>query len=268
VEQFLSRGDDPHVACCSDTLAIQRSTPLVCAVRHGHLSCVEALLAFEPNMAEKEAHKEALNFLSACAEANPAGCVRILELLLEHGAGRWVNEQRALLMMIDVPSHADEEKCVMVEMLLKAGADPYERVSDFAWQDHTPLHSAAYSGNAALVEVFCRWGMNVDTREGGEGAVTPLFAGVLVIAEGLEDSTEHLEVLCRYGADPYLKLSRPEGEAQNAIELAEWLGLDSVASKLRMYSRLQVRHKVVLVIYGSRSTLLMQEHRQEMTHPP
>ena len=125
-------------------------------------------------------------------------------------------------------AHACLEEVVdVVEMLLKAGADP--RVADD--EGSSCLHVAATLANAALIRILCAHRKRpADVNAADKSGTTPLHHAVEAQAEsGARAAAECVEALLAHGAKPDVKnragktpldLAAGAGEVRSALEAA------------------------------------------------
>ncbi|HEX3397438.1 MAG TPA: ankyrin repeat domain-containing protein [Steroidobacteraceae bacterium] len=160
-------GADMHTAI--------ETTPLIAAVRGGHMDAVSLLLGTgaDPNAADAQGH-------SPLMLASASGAAAMIQLLLEHRADvdAQDHDQRSALHYA-----ASANSRAGVEALLAAGAGP--KVLDA--HGATPLHVAASRANADLVAAFMATGMDINRQD--ERGDTPL---ILAAAAGHAETLKML----------------------------------------------------------------------------
>lgn len=123
---------------------------------------------------------------------------------------------------------AERDKLAVAILLLDRGADPQTR-SDGG---RTPLHLAARSSSASMVEMLIERGKSDPNSQTAKGR-TPLHYAASKAADGEEERREVLRVLRDWGADPTIE----DKEGETARDVAQKREHWDAASTLRRAER-------------------------------
>lgn len=198
VAALLERGVDPSAPALGD------GTPLMGAIRGGHLNIVRTLLAAgaDPNVASPG---DGTALISAARKGDRTA----LKLLLDAGASPDVTVPGDGAALI---SAAARDDLVIIAELLAAGADPNVAIGG----DGTPLIAAALRGNTAAAQALLAAGADANGYVLGDE--TPLINAA---------QQGHLEVgklLVAQGADVSLTVRTSRGTWRSPLSQAEERG--------------------------------------------